>query len=327
LPGRRLHQVGGQNGLEQLGSLRELPTRDRRVHHGRNDGQRLLERLLLNPQAAEKRPRRLGVGVELDCLLGRAHRFRALAHFQLRLGEERQAFRGARRGLQDGNGRVPVLLREQRADEIALRLGVAGRKLERLLKDLGRLVVRSALQQHRSDQAVLHYRLVLLVGGAVQVGEPDLDAHVRWVDPRHLLVDGDGVDESIVFLIVIGEDLVLAAGILNQPLLVVQIGEPVVDLELSRVDLVDLLEDRNRLQEEAVLRVGVGDPGEEGDRLPRVVHPDVQVAHLVERRDVLRIVLEDAEVLLDRLVELAPCDELLGRLEDLFAVNRHRRRF
>jgi hypothetical protein len=48
------------------------------------------------------------------------------------------------------------------------------------------------------------------------------------------------------------EDLVLAARILNETLLVVEVGQLVVDLEPGRVDLVDLLEDRDRLQEEPV---------------------------------------------------------------------------
>ena len=201
-----------------------------------------------------KTPRRLGVGVELEGLLGRPHRLGPLAHLELRLGEEREALGRAGRGLQDGHGRVRVVLGEQRPDEVLLRLDVVGRELEGLLEDLRGLVVRSALQQHRADQAVLHHGLVLLVGGAVEVREADLDAHVGRVDRRHLLVDGDGVGDPVVLLVVVGQDLVLAAGVLDEALLVVQVGELVVDLELRGVDLVDLLEDRDRLQEEAVLR-------------------------------------------------------------------------
>ena len=115
----------------------------------------------------------------------------------------------------------------------------------------------------------MQYGLVLLVRGPVDIREPHLDAKIGRVDRRHLLVDGDRLLEPVVLLVVVREDLVLAAGVLDEPLLVVEVRQLVVDLELCRVDLVDLLEDGDRLQEEPVLRVEVGDPGEEGDRLGR----------------------------------------------------------
>ena len=208
----------------------------------------------------EEQPRRLGVGVERERLLRGPDGLRALAHLELRLGHQPQALARARRRLEHGHRGRRILLREQRAHEVALRLDVVGRKLERLLKDLRGLVVRAALQEHRPDQAVLHHGLVLLVGGAVEVRQPDLDPQVGGIDLRHLLVDGDRVGDPVVLLVVVGEDLVLAPGVLDQALLVVEVGEPVVHLEPGGVDLVDLLVDRDRLEEEPVLRIEVGDP-------------------------------------------------------------------
>ena len=116
-----------------------------------------------------------------------------------------------------------------------------------------------ALQQHRADEPVLHDRLVVLAGGAVEVGETDLDPEVGRIDRRHLLVHGDRVRNPVVLLVVIREHLVLAARVLDETLLVVEVGEAIVDLQPRRIDLVDLLVDRDRLEEEAVLRVEVGD--------------------------------------------------------------------
>ncbi len=315
--------IGRQNRVEKLDRVRRLLLRESRLH-GRSDRRhRAVVRALLDAEIAEEHPRRLGIGVELERLLRRPDGLGALPHLELGLGKEREAVRRPGSGLQDGHGRIGVVLGEKRADEVLLRLDVVGRELQGLLKDLGGFVVRPPLEEHVADQAVLHDGLVLLVGGAVQVGQADLNLYVRRIDRRHLLVHADGIRHPVVLLVVVGEDLVLAPGVLDQPLLVVEVGQLVVDLELGGVDLVDLLEDRDRLQEEAVLGVEVGDPGEIGDRVPRPVHPDVEVPHLVQGRDVLGVVLQDAEVFLQRLIELTLGQQLLGGLKDLFAVDRH----
>ena len=320
---RGVVRIGRENRLEEVGRPGKFATGDRRVDGRADHGGGAIRRLFLHPQPAQEDARRLGVRVELEGLLGRPHRLGPLPHLELRLGEERETRGRAGRGFEDGHGGVRVVLGEEGPDQVLLRIDVVGGELEGLLENLRGLVVRPPLQEHRADQAVLHHGLVLLIRGAVEVREADLNAHVGRVDCRHLLVDGDRVGHPVVLLVVVGQHLVLAACVLDESLLVVQVGELVVDLELRGVDLVDLLEDRDRLQEEAVPRVEVGDPGEKRDRIGRTVHPDVEVPHLVEGRDVLGVVLEDAQVLLQRLVELAFGEQLFGGLEDLFAVDRH----
>ena len=318
-----MRRLGREDRLEEVGGARKLAPREGRSDDRRHDGQGLVEGLLLQAQPAQKQPRRLGIGIQGERLLGRAHGLGPLAHLQLRLGEESEALGRSRRRLEHGHGGIGVLLGKQRTDEVLLGVDVVGRELERLLEDLRGLVVGAALQEHVADEAVLHDGLLLLVGGTEKVRQPHLDAQVGGVDRRHLLVDRDRVLEAVVLLVVVGEDLVLAASVLGEPLLVVQLGELVVDLELGRIDLVDLLVDRDRLQEEAVLPVEVGDPREVGDRLPGPVHPDIQVPDLIQGRDVFGVLLEDAQVLFQRLIDLASGQELLGGLEDLFAVDRH----
>ena len=320
---RDVARIGREDGLEVVGRLREVAPRDRAGDERRDDLHRLVEGLLLHAHTAQEQTRRFRIRVQGQGLLGGPNRIRTLPHLQLGLGKQGQALGGAGSRLENRHGGVGVLLREQRANQVLLRFHVVGRQLERLLKDLRGLVVGAALQQHRSDQAVLHHGLVLLIRRAVEVRQPDLDSQVAGIDRGHLLVDRDRVLQLVVLLIVIGEDLVLAPGILDEPLLVVQLGELVVDLELGRVDLVDLLVDRDRLQEEAVLRIEVGDAREIGDRFAGPVHPDVEVPDLVQRGDVLGVVLQHAQVLLERLIELAPGEKLLGGLEDLFSGGRH----
>ncbi len=316
-------RVRREDRLEELGGVRRLFPPESRLDSRGDGGDRPVVRPLLDPQVAQEDPRRLGIRVELQGLFGRPDRLDALPHLELGLGEEREAVRRTRRGLEHRHGRVGVVLGEQGAHEVLLRLDVVGRELQRLLEDLRRLVVRPALEQHVPDQAVLHDGLILLVRGTVEVRQAHLDAHVVGIDGGHLLVDVDGVRQPVVLLVVIGQDLVLAPGVLDQALLVVEVGQLVVDLELGRVDLVDLLEDRDRLQEEPVPGVEVRDPREVGDGIPGTVHADVEVPDLVQGRDVLGVVLQDAEVLLQRLIELTLGQQLLGGLEDLFAVDRH----
>jgi hypothetical protein len=216
-----------------------------------------------------------------------------------------------------------VLLRDERPDQVALDAGVGGRQLERLLKHRGGLVVRAAPEQHRAEQNVLHERPVDLVARAVEVGEADLNPQVVRVDGGHLLVGGDRLVVLPGLEVMVREHLILASRVLGQSLLVVQVGEAVVDLEPGRVDLVDLLVDRDRLQKKAVSRVEVGDPGEEGNGIGRPVHPDVEVADPVQGRDVLGIVVQNAQIVLQRLVELSLPDVLLRRLEKLVPACGH----
>jgi hypothetical protein len=322
----REHPAIARGGLEDRGQVRRGPgevARRRGGGHGREDRtHRFLDVALRQANPRELDAARLAAGVERQTLLGRAHGLRGLARLELRLREEREPLRGRRRFLQhrDGRGRVP--LGEEGTHEPSLDFSVAGDELERLLEDGDRLVVGAALRERAADDAVLRDGMVDLPVGSEQVGQARLNLQVGWIDRGHFLVGRDRVLGPVVLQVMVGQHLVLAARVLRQALLVVEVRELLVDLEASRVDLVDLLVDRDRLQEKAVLGVEVGDPCEEGDRIGGAVDPDVEVPDLVQRRDVLRVLVEHPQVLLERRVELSPGEELLGALKDLIPI-RH----
>jgi hypothetical protein len=119
------------------------------------------------------------------------------------------------------------------------------------------------------------------------------------------------------------EAAVLGARLVHQPLLVVQLGELLVDLQPRGVELDDLLVDRDRLDEEAFPRVLLGDLREEVDSLVDALDAGVEVAHPVQGVDVVRILGEELPVLADRRLDLAAGDVLLGGLDDLLALESH----
>src|SRR5205823_4025934 len=104
----------------------------------------------------------------------------------------------------------------------------------------------------------------------------------------------------------------------------VKVGELRVDVELGRIELVDLLVDRDGLEEEAVAGVVIGDLAEGLYRLVGAVDAHPQIADAIQRIDVVRIVVEKPLVLFDGRLDLALGDELLGVGDDLIALNRHR---
>ena len=89
-----------------------------------------------------------------------------------------------------------------------------------------------------------------------------------------------------------------------------------------RVEPVDLLEDRDRLEEEAVLGEVLGDLLVDVDRLVDAVHPDEDVAEAVEGVGVVGRLLQGSAILLDGSVELAAGRELVGLLHDLLTLHR-----
>jgi len=120
-----------------------------------------------------------------------------------------------------------------------------------------------------------------------------------------------------------GHRLEVLHGVGHQPQLPVQLGELEVDLDQARIELEDLLVDRDRLGEEALvlvearhLEVGLGG-------LLLLALAREQVADLQPDPDVLRLFTDDAQVLLDRLVELALVDEATGRVHGLLFVEGH----
>ena len=94
---------------------------------------------------------------------------------------------------------------------------------------------------------VLAHRLVGEALLLVELGQLHPRAGVVGLELGHPLVDRQRRGGVVVLDVVVGEHLVLGARLVDQPLAVVQLGQPLVDLEPDGVELDDLLVDRDAL--------------------------------------------------------------------------------
>ena len=174
-------------------------------------------------------------------------------------------------------------------------------------------VLRSAAQLgHRLDQIVLP---------RVLFAQPDAGGDVVGVEIDQLL-EGIEAGLGVADLLVVRRDrLPLFGRVAHQSQLLVQLGEADVDLDPID-DLEHLLVERDRLQIEALRRIGLGDLLEAVGRLRLAVHLLVQLGELLQDPDIVRVHLQHALVFLDGLVERALRDQLGGRLDDLVFVHR-----
>ena len=242
-----------------------------------------------------------------------AHEARDLLRLGVLLDRQREQPRGRRRV-------ALVLQAEHRVGDEG---EVVRRRRDRLHVDLRRLVDALLAHHQLGDRAVLEKLLVALLERMEDLGELDVRRRVLRFERHHALQHADGGGGIRVLLVVVDQHLILRARLGDQALAVVELGQPLVDREPRRVELDDLLVDRDRLDEETVLRVPVGDLGEELDRFVDLVQPDVEVAHPVERRGVVRVLGEELAVLLDRGLDLPLRDHLLGGRDRGLAVHRH----
>ena len=174
-------------------------------------------------------------------------------------------------------------------------------------------VLRSAAQ--------LGHRLVQIVLPRVLFAQPDAGGDVVGVEIDQLL-QGIEAGLGVADLLVVRRDrLPLFGRVAHQSQLLVQLGEADVDLDPID-DLEHLLVERDRLQIEALRRIGLGDLLEAVGRLRLAVHLLVQLGQLLQDADVVGIDFEDPLELLDGLLELTFGDQLRGRLHDLVFVHR-----
>jgi hypothetical protein len=167
----------------------------------------------------------------------------------------------------------------------------------------------------------LRHRLdgVLLPG--VLLAEPDSRGDVVGVQVDQLFQRVQARLGVAGLLVMRGDRLPFLGGVAHQPELLVQLGEAHAHLDAID-DLEDLLIERDRLEVEALLRVRPRHLLEAVGRLRLAVHLLVQLGQLLQDADVVRIDLEDAQILLHRFVERAFRDQLRGRLDDLVFVHR-----
>ena len=212
----------------------------------------------------------------------------------------------------------------QSGDRLTDEIEVIAADLESGKIDLDRLIHRARDNQQVRQLPVLANRLVVQALAAEQLRQLEPERGVVGLHLRHALVDGDRRSRVVVLLVIVRQHLVLGAGFVQQSLLVVELRQPLVDHERRRIQLDDLLVDGDGLDEEAIVRVPLGDLGKQPNRLVDAFEAGVEITYPVERVGVVGMFRQDLAVFLDGRLELALGDVLLGGADDFFAVQRHR---
>jgi hypothetical protein len=106
-------------------------------------------------------------------------------------------------------------------------------------------------------------RLTAHLLAGIELGELEAAGDVLRIQIHHLLQGGEGGLGVTLALVVGDHHLEEGHGLGHEPEVLVQLGELDVDLDQIGVELEDLLVEGDGLQEEAVLRVHLGDAGEE----------------------------------------------------------------
>jgi hypothetical protein len=232
--------------------------------------------------------------------------------------------RALHRLFQEVHGPVVVLLDEVDAAQLQAEAAALGVDLEALLQDLERFREVALLGQLLRDGDVLFDGLARVPFPRVEVGEPAADLEVAGVDVRHLLEDVAGLAHLAALDVFVDDVLVLALGLHHEALLGVELGQVQVGIEGGRVELVDLLPDRDGLEVEAILRVEVGHARVVVRGLLELVELGVEVPDLVDDVPVARVVLDDLLVEGDGLGQLAGLLQLVRVLFDFDRIDlRH----
>jgi hypothetical protein len=225
------------------------------------------------------------------------------------------------RFLQEAHSLVEVLLGDVDLRELEAQLGAGLIDLEALLEDLHRLGQVALLVELVGDGGVDPDRLGLLAHPHVQLGQATLELQVGGVDVHHLAEDVGRFPGLPLLQVLVQDDLELALGLHQEALLAVQVGELQVRVQRGGVQAIDLLPDRDRLEQEAVPGVEVRDLRVLLAGLPRAVQLGVEVTDLVDGVPVARIRLQELPVEIDGLVEATGLLLLVGVLLQLDRVD------
>ena len=175
--------------------------------------------------------------------------------------------------------------------------------------------------QFVGDRDVFAHRFRRRTLFRIDIGEARPGFEIGGIDLDHPPQGFRGFLEARSLQLVFGDDLILPLRLHDQTLLGVEVGQLRVRFDHGRVEFVDLLPDRDGLQVEAVLRVELGDFRVLVAGLAHLSDLREQVADLVDRVPVARIVLEKQAEKGNRLFEFPRLFGLFGLLAGLNRVD------
>jgi hypothetical protein len=157
----------------------------------------------------------------------------------------------------------------------------------------------------------------------VQLGELDARRDVLGVEIDELL---DRLERflRVAFAMEVRCDaLVVLHRLGHAAELAIQLGELQDHVDEARIELEDLVVDRDRFEEKPLLVIEARDLEVRVGRFLLGALLRVEVADLEPDADVLRILVDDPQVLLHRFVDLALIDKFTGCIHDLFFIQGH----
>jgi len=168
--------------------------------------------------------------------------------------------------------------------------------------------------QVRFAGVVQHFQL------ETQLGQLQVDVGIVLGQVGQLLVCFVSAGEIVAHQVGPGDFRVVLLGLRDHAFLDEQVGQ---DLEVLHVPVVghhDLAVDRDGPAVETVVDVLLGDPLEEVGRVGGPLQAQVEIPDGVEQAEIVRFLLQDLLVLLDRVFQLALGNELLRVLQEFLFV-------
>jgi hypothetical protein len=209
---------------------------------------------------------------------------------------------------------------EQRTRELCDRRRPARLELEDAAIDLRRGLDLALASELLGDLLVLRHRLVVHALLPQQLRNLHPAGRVLRVDHRHLAQQLEGLSLATAAVMAVGGGLECTDRLGGETHALVELGERLVGVVAIRVEIQDLLVDRDGAGVEALLRVLPRDLRVGRDRLLDLTPATVGVADLEPQLRVARVELDELLVLRERLLLRALLGELARVLEDLSLV-------
>ena len=194
---------------------------------------------------------------------------------------------------------------------------VIGSDPHRAFVDLESVVDLTVRQHERRDAPVGFHRLRQITLFLVEIRELEEVARIVGLQVDQLLVDRNGGATVTALERVLGDLHVVIACVVDQSLLLVELGQATMNVHVTGIDPVDLLVDGDRFDVEPVECVLLGGLQVVANRILVLAQTHVEVTNAVERVGVTVVLVEYLLVLLDRRFDLALGHQLLGDLEDV----------
>jgi hypothetical protein len=217
-----------------------------------------------------------------------------------------------------------IASRQQGARDLYQGDGPIGFDLENALVDLHQRFDVVVALEFLGDEVVFGNRLLVELFLPQQLRDLDPTRRIGGIDGRHLAQQVERFALLALLVESVRRRLQRVDGLGGEPHALVELREGLIGLESIRIEIEDLLEDRDGPRVEALLGVLLGDFRIGLDRLLDLPPTPMGVADLEAELGVLRVEFDELLVFLERLFLGALLGQLARRLEDFSLIRCQR---